>query len=305
MLWLGMWNQGRGPGAGVRRCVGWELLLSEVGEEGGGGGEAREEGEEGGAQGGDGGGGVAQEAVGEVEGGQELGAQARGGGEWCVGGRRVGGCKPSQEEGQRLVVAGAVGSGSAFGLCGLGDVMVFKDFRLFKDLRLLKDFKGGGGGCGFGLGAEEGEEAALDVGVEDVVDGARTRGEGLQGYVARLDANGRGEVAVADLQGDAAGRRAALAHDAAYDAAEWAVDHANGVGRGQVNFARGVDGEVVGLGGGDAPEGLYGRVAESDVSPSALGRGLGGSVDYGIDLGAGGAERAQLGGRSAQKGVVE
>lgn len=49
MLWLGMWNQGRGPGAGVRRCVGWELLLSEVGEEGGGGGEAREEGEEGGA----------------------------------------------------------------------------------------------------------------------------------------------------------------------------------------------------------------------------------------------------------------
>lgn len=267
--------------------------------EGGGGGEAALEGEEGGAQGGDGGGGVAQEAVGEVEGGQEFGAQARRGGEWCVGGRRVGGCKPSQEEGQRLVVAGAVGSGGAFGLCGLGDVMVFKD------LRLLKDFKSGGSGCGFGLGAEEREEAALDVGVEDVVDGARTRGESLQGYVAGLDADGRGEVAVADLQGDAAGRRAALAHDAAYDAAEWAVDYANGVGRGQVNFAGGVDGEVVGLGGGDAPEGLYGRIAECDVSPSALGRGLGGSVNHGVDLGARRAERAQLGGRSAQKGVVE
>lgn len=301
-----MWNQGRGPGAGVRRCVGWELLVLEVGEEGGGGGEAREEGEEGGAQGREGGGGVAQEAVGEVEGGQEFGAQARRGGEWCVGGRRVGGGKPSQEKGQRLVVAGAVGSGGAFGLCGLGDFRAFKVLRVFKVVRVFKDFRVGGvGGVGVGLGAEEGEEAALDVGVEDVVDGARTRGESLQGYVAGLDANGRGEVAVADLQGDAAGRRAALAHDAAYDAAEWAVDHANGVGRGQVNFAGDVDGEVVGLGGGDAPEGLYGRVAESDVSPSALGRGLGGSVDYGIDLGAGGAERAQLGGRSAQKGVVE
>lgn len=262
--------------------------------EGGGGGEAALEGEEGGAQGGEGGGGVAQEAVGEVEGGQEFGAQARRGGEWCVGGRRVGGGKPSQEEGQRLVVAEAVGSGGAFGLCGLGDVMVFKDFRV-----------GGVGGVGVGLSAEEGEEAALDVGVEDVVDGARTRGESLQGYVAGLDADGRGEVAVADLQGDAAGRRAALAHDAAYDAAEWAVDYANGVGRGQVNFAGGVDGEVVGLGGGDAPEGLYGRIAECDVSPSALGRGLGGSVNHGVDLGARRAERAQLGGRSAQKGVVE
>lgn len=294
-----MWNQGRGPGAGVRRCVGWELLVLEVGEEGGGGGEAREEGEEGGAQGREGGGGVAQKAVGEQEGGQELGAQARRGGQRGVGGRRVGGCKPSQEEGQRLVVAGAVGSGGAFGLCGLGDVMVFKD------LRLLKDFKSGGSGCGFGLGAEEREEAALDVGVEDVVDGARTRGESLQGYVAGLDADGRGEVAVTDFQGDAAGRRAALAHDAAYDAAEWAVDYANGVGRGQVNFAGGVDGEVVGLGGGDAPEGLYGRIAECDVSPSALGRRFGGSVNHGVDLGARRTERAQLGGRSAQKGVVE
>lgn len=277
----------------------------EVGVEGGGGGEAALEGEEGGAQGGEGGGGVAQKAVGEVEGGQELGAQARRGGEWCVGGRRVGGGKPSQEKGQRLVVAEAVGSGGAFGLCGLGDVMVFKDFRLFKDLRLLKDFKGGGSGCGFGLGAEEREEAALDVGVEDVVDGARTRGESLQGYVAGLDADGRGEVAVTDFQGDAAGRRAALAHDAADDAAEGAVDHAHGVGRGQVDFAGGVDGEVVGLGGGDAPEGFDGRIAECDVSPSALGRRFGGSVNHGVDLGARRAERAQLGGRSAQKGVVE
>lgn len=302
MLWLGMWNQGRGPEAGVRWCVGWELLILEVGVEGGGGGEAALEGEEGGAQGGEGGGGVAQKAVGEVEGGQELGAQAGGSGEWCVGGRRVGGGKPSQEEGQRLVAAGAVGSGGAFGLCGLGDVRAFKVLSVLKAFRV---FKGGGSGCGFGLGAEEGEEAALDVGVEDVVDGARTRGESLQGYVAGLDADGRGEVAVTDFQGDAAGRRAALAHDAAYDAAEWAVDHANGVGRGQVNFARGVDGEVVGLCGGDAPEGLYGRIAECDVPPSALSRGLGGSVNHGVDLGAGGPERAQLGGRSTQKGIVE
>lgn len=284
-----MWNQGRGPGAGVRRCVGWELLILEVGEEGGGGGEAALEGEEGGAQGGEGGGGVAQEAVGEVEGGQEFGTQARRGGEWCVGGRRVGGCKPSQEEGQRLVVAGAVGSGGApMRIRAIGPIGPINPIGPIE-----------------ALGAEEGEEAALDVGVEDVVDGARTRGESLQGYVAGLDADGRGEVAVADLQGDAAGRRAALAHDAAYDAAEWAVDYANGVGRGQVNFAGGVDGEVVGLGGGDAPEGLYGRIAECDVSPSALGRGLGGSVNHGVDLGARRAERAQLGGRSAQKGIVE
>lgn len=303
-----MWNQGRGPGAGagVRRCVGWELLVLEVGEEGGGGGEAALEGEEGGAQGGEGGGGVAQKAVGEVEGGQELGAQARGSGEWCVGGRRVGGGKPSQEEGQRLVVAGAVGSGGAFGLCGLGDFRAFKVLRVFKVVRVFKDFRVGGvGGVGVGLGAEEGEEAALDVGVEDVVDGARTRGKGLQGYVARLDADGRGEVAVADLQSDAAGRRAALAHDTACDAAERAIDHAHGVGCSQVDLARGVDREVVGLGGGDAPESLDGVVAERYVAPPALSRGLGGAVDYGIDLGAGGAERAQLGGRSAQKGVVE
>lgn len=296
-----------------------------MGEEGGGGGEAALEGEEGGAQGGEGGGRVAQEAVGEVEGGQELGAQARGGGEWCVGCRRVGGGKAPQEEGQRLVGSGGVGlgtlsrpqvgSGGAFGLCGLGGITAFKvfrdfrvvrDFRAFRDFRVFRDFRGGGGsGCGFGLGAEEGEEAALDVGVEDVVDGARTRRKGLQGYVARLDADGRGEVAVADLQSDAAGRRAALAHDTACDAAERAVDHTHGVGCGQVDLARGVDREVVGLGGGDAPESLDGVVAERYVAPPALSRRFGGSVNYGVDLGAGVAERAQLGGRSAQKGVVE
>lgn len=221
---------------------------------------------------------MAQKAVGEVEGGEEFGAEARGGCQGGVGDRRVGGGKPSQEKGQRLVAAWGVGSGGAFGLCGLGRRV--------------------------GV-AQQGEQAALDVSVEDVVDGARARREGLQGYVAGLDADSRGEVAVADLQGNAAGRRAALAHDAAYDAAERAVDHAHGVGRGQVNLARGVDGEVVGLGGGDAPEGFDGRVAESDVPPSALSRRFGGSVDYGVDLGAGGAECAQLGGRSAQKGVVE
>lgn len=284
-----MWNQGRGPGAGVRRCVGWELLILEVGEEGGGGGEAALEGEEGGAQGGEGGGGVAQEAVGEVEGGQEFGTQARRGGEWCVGGRRVGGCKPSQEEGQRLVVAGAVGSGGApMRIRAIGPIGPINPIGPIE-----------------ALGAEEREEAALDVGVEDVVDGARTRRKGLQGYVARLDADGRGEVAVADLQGDAAGRRAALAHDTACDAAERAVDHTHGVGCGQVDLARGVDREVVGLGGGDAPESLDGVVAERYVAPPALSRRFGGSVDYRVDLGAGGAERAQLGGRSAQKGVVE
>lgn len=291
----------------------------EVGVEGGGGGEAALEGEEGGAQGGEGGGRVAQVAVGEVEGGQELGAQARRGGEWCVGCRRVGGGKAPQEEGQRLVGSGGVGlgtlsrpqvgSGGAFGLCGLGGVGAYKvlsAFKVFRVFRVVKVFRvGGGSGCGFGLGAEEGEEAALDVGVEDVVDGARTRGESLQGYVARLDADGRGEVAVADLQGDAAGRRAALAHDTACDAAERAIDHAHGVGCGQVDLARGVDREVVGLGGGDAPESLDGVVAERYVAPPALSRRFGGSVDYRVDLGAGGAERAQLGGRSAQKGVVE
>lgn len=324
MLWLGMWNQGRGPEAGVKWCVGWDLLVLEVGEEGGGGAEAREEGEEGGAQGREGGGRVAQVAVGEVEGGQELGAQARRGGEWCVGCRRVGGGKAPQEEGQRLVAGGAVGR-----LGGARTVRVvralkvlkvfrvfrvFKVFKVFRVLRAFKDVRGGGGhwGVGFGgapgrggLGAQEGEEAAVDVGVEDVVDGARARGEGFEGYVARLDADGRGEVAVADFQGDAAGRRAALAHDAAYDAAERAVDHAHGVGRGQIDFAGGIDREVVGLGGGDAPESLDGVVAERYVAPPALSRRFGGSVNYGVDLGAGAAERAQLGGRSAQKGVVE
>lgn len=220
---------------------------------------------------------MAQKAVGEVEGGEELGAEARGRRQGGVGGRRVGGGKAAQEKGQRLVAEGRRRGG-----------------RL------------GIGGIGRSVGAaQQGEQAALDVCVEDVVDGARARREGLQGYVAGLDADSGGEVAVADLKGNAAGRRAALAHDAAYDAAERAVDHAHGVGRGQVNLARGVDGEVVGLGGGDAPEGLDGRVAECDVPPSALGRRFGGSVDYGVELGAGGAECAQLGGRSAQKGVVE
>lgn len=239
----------------------------EVGEKGGGGGEAAEEGEEGGAQGGEGGGWVPQKAVGEQQGAKEFGAKARGCRQGGIGGRGVGGGKPPQEEGERLVGAGVAA------------------FR-------------------FGS-AQEGEEAALDVGVEDIVDGARARGEGLQGYVARLDADGRGEVAVADFQGDTGGGSATLAYDTAHNTAEWAVDYSHGVGCSEVDFAGGVDGEVVGFGGGDAPEGFYGLVAERDVAVSALGRCLRGAVDHGVDLGARGAEGAQLGAGGAQKGIVE